>query len=172
MKNLVTGILLTCACFSAGDVTCGSAEAATYQYGRQYYSSWSYQPTRRYYVRRFYYRPTTTYTSYKYHYCVYYPRTYSNAPRYRRYVYFYNPVRRVYWGRFDLDGEPGKQYSLLKEEDRKGNLDDIPEDAFPKPGKMPVIPESSDKVQIKPLEKKDLPDESKLDDLPDAPKKP
>ena len=87
-------------------------------------------------------------------------------------MYYYNHVRKVYWGRFDLEGKDGEQYSLLKEADQKENLDDIPEKAFPKPGKMPVIPESEDMVPIQPIDSKDLPDDSTLEDMPAAPKKP
>lgn len=138
---------------------------------RQYYSGWSYQPRRSYYVRRYYYQPTTTYKKYNYHYCVYYPSSYSTKRRYSRYVYYYNPQRKVYWGRFDLEGEPGKQYSLLKKEDQKEDLDQIPESAFPAPGKMPFIPESEDEVRITPLKKADLPDVTDADDLPKSPEK-
>ncbi len=39
-------------------------------------------------------------------------------------------------------------YSLLEDKDRKKELKDIPESAFPKPAKMPAVPESSDGVGI------------------------
>lgn len=170
MKNLIIAALL------AGTLQCATSSAApnptpaVYRY-RQYYSGWSYHPQRRYYARRYYYKPAASYTTYSYHYCIYYPRSYSTSRRYSRYVYFYNPRRKVYWGRFDLEGEPGKQYSLLKEEDQKADLEKIPEDAFPEPGKMPFIPESEDMVRIEPLKKTDLPEETDLEDLPQAPKK-
>lgn len=104
---------------------------------RQYYSSWSYHPTHSYYYNTYYYKPYTTYTSYNYHYCVYYP----SRPRY---VYYYNPHRGYYWGRYDLEGKDGQHYSLLKEEDRKAKLADIPESAFPGPAAMPTIPDAED----------------------------
>src|SRR4051794_16072485 len=83
----------------------GPAQAGRYY--RQYYSSWSYHTTPRYYSRTYYYYPTPAATTYSYHYCVYYP----SQPRY---VYYYNPVSRVYWGRFEFaeDGK-AKGYSLL-----------------------------------------------------------
>ena len=172
MKNLIVATFLVTVLHSA-TVTAApvptAAPAPVPGRYRQYYSGWSYQPTRRYYVRRYYYKPTTSYSSYNYHYCVYYPSSYSTSRRYSRYVYFYNPKRRVYWGRFDLEGEPGKQYSLLKKEDQKADLDKIPEEAFPQPGEMPFIPESEDKVRIDPLKKSDLPDVDEADDLPKAP---
>lgn len=122
---------------------------------RQYYSSWSYYPSYGYYYRTYYYKPYASYSGYHYHYCIYYP----SRPRY---IYYYNPYRRVYWGRFDTQGKDGKHYSLLSEKDRKGKLSDIPESAFPEPGQMPVIPESEDGTRIAPPPK-DLPDTSKTE---------
>ena len=41
---------------------------------RQYYeTTWTYSPTYSYYYVRYYYRPVVTYTTYEYHYCIYYP---------------------------------------------------------------------------------------------------
>ena len=113
-------------------------------YRRHYYTSWTYRPATSYYYSRYYYRPTTYTRTYSYHYVI----RFRSQPRY---YYYYNPVRRTYWGRFEFD-ENGKAlgYSLLKKEDRKSSLDDIPESAFPKPSKMPQIPGSADGVQMIP----------------------
>lgn len=111
---------------------------------RQYYSSWSYQPASTYYYSTYYYQPYSTYNGYNYHYCIYYP----SQPQY---VYYYNPHRHVYWGRLDLNGKDGNVYSILEEKDRKEKLSDIPESAFPKPAKMPAIPDSTDNVSIEPI---------------------
>jgi len=124
--------------------------------GRHYYSGWSYRPTSTYYYSYYRYKPYASYSGYKHHYCIYYP----SRPRY---VYYYNPVRKVYWGRYDMKE---KGYSLLAKEDRKNRLDDIPEKAFPKPGKMPPIPESEDGEQILPIDPESLP---KATDPKDAP---
>jgi hypothetical protein len=115
-----------------------SGDAQAGRYYRQYYSSWSYYTTTRYYYRTYYYYPTTTATTYSYHYAIYYP----SQPRY---VYYYNPTSQAYWGRFEFD-EKGKAkgYSLLAEKDRKKNLADIPESAFPAPAAMPAIPGTTD----------------------------
>jgi hypothetical protein len=123
---------------------------------RQSYGSWSYNPGTSYYYTSYYYKPVVTYPTYKHHYCIYYP----TKPRF---VYYYNPVRKVYWGRYDVKD---KGYSLLAEKDRKEKLDDIPEKAFPKPGKMPVIPESEDNVRIKPIDVESLPKAKTPDALP------
>ena len=111
--------------------------------GRQYYSGWTYYPQRTYYYRTYYYKPYASYDGYQYHYCIY-----SNSTP--NYVYYYNPVSQTYWGRFDVNGKPGAQYSILKDEDRKSSLKDIPESAFPTPGAMPAIPESKDGSTIEP----------------------
>jgi hypothetical protein len=149
----LAAVLATC-------VFAASAGAKLY-YGRQYYSGWSYYPSGGYYYSSYYYKPYASYQDYNYHYCIYY--TYQP-----RYVYYYNPYSKVYWGRFDTKGKEGEQYSLLAEKDRKEKLKDIPESAFPKPGAMPEIPESKDGVKIEPPPKelpkgepKDLPKEEK-----------
>jgi hypothetical protein len=132
----------------------GSSEARAGGYGRQYYSSWYYHPTYHYSYRYYYYKPYDDYYGYKHHYVFYYPS-------YPDYYYYYNPYKKYYWGRCPshFDGTP--QYSLLPEEARKGDLEQIPESSFPKPGAMPPIPESKagDGVTV------DLPP----DDLPPAP---
>jgi hypothetical protein len=115
-----------------------SATAKAHGYGRQYYASWNYYPQRSYYYTTYYYKPYATYASYDYHYCIYYPS-------YPKYVYYYNPYKKVYWGRYDLEA---KGYSLLAEKDRKGTLKEIDEKAFPAPAKMPDIPEAEDKVSM------------------------
>jgi hypothetical protein len=128
---------------------------------RQYYSGWSYYPSTSYYYSYYYYKPYDSYDGYSYHYCIYYP----SQPRY---VYYYNPYSKVYWGRFDTKGKEGEQYSLLAEKDRKKKLSDIDPKAFPKPGKMPEIPDAKDGERIEPPPKelpkgepKDLPTEDK-----------
>lgn len=100
-----------------------------------YYSTYVYYPDSSYYYCYYYYKPTPTYTGYRSHHCYYYP-SYST-----QYIYYYNPYRRVFWGRYDLKA---KGYSLLAEKDRKGELKDIPDEAFPEPDKMPLIPDVSD----------------------------
>jgi len=117
---------------------------------RQYYGGWSYNPIQRYHHRTYYYLPTVTSTTYSYHYVVSYPAQ-------PRYYYYYNPVSRQYWGRYDLEE---KGYSMLDEKDRKEELKDIPEKAFPKPAKMPAIPEVKDEVTIE-VPPSDLPKEEK-----------
>jgi hypothetical protein len=112
--------------------------AASYQARRQYYGAWTYNPIQRYHYRYYYYKPVVTATTYSYHYVVYYPAR-------PRYYYYYNPVARQYWGRYDRES---KGYSMLAEADRKEKLEDIKEEAFPKPAKMPPIPEAGDNEAI------------------------
>jgi hypothetical protein len=118
----------------------GAATAARH-YVRQYYSSWSYHPARSYYYSYYYYKPYVSYSGYSYHYAICYPST-------PRYVYYYNPYSQVYWGRLDTEAKGDDKYSLLEDKDRKKELKDIPESAFPKPAKMPAIPESKDDLAM------------------------
>jgi len=142
-------LMIGIASLSGGDTGPSKAEAH-YAYRQYYDTSWSYYPAQNYHYRRYYYRPAVNVTTYSYHYTIYY----TARPRY---VYYYNPVKKYYWGRYDLEA---KGYSMLKEEDRKEKLTDIKEEAFPKPGLMPAIPDSADneKIEIPPG---DLPKEEK-----------
>jgi hypothetical protein len=149
LMTLMIGLL------TAAGLMSGTAEARYYA-GRHYYSSWNYHPQRTYYYTYYYYKPTPTYNSYNYHYCVYY----TSQPRY---VYYYNPVRRVYWGRYDMEA---KGYSKLEEKDQKADLKDIPDSAFPKPGEMPEIPESKDGEKMLPIDPATLPNEKAPEDAP------
>jgi hypothetical protein len=109
---------------------------------RQYYGGWKYYPERSYYYRSYFYQPSAG-DNYSYHYCIYYP----SQPRY---VYYYNPSSGNYWGRLDLEAKGDDKYSLLAKDDQKPTLKEIPEEKFPKPGKMPLIPGAKDGAQIDP----------------------
>ncbi len=128
-------------------VTLGAAAApfASAHYGyRQYYdTTWAYSTTYNYYYVTYYYQPVATQTSYDYHYCIYYP----SQPTY---IYYYNPVSQVYWGRYEIGSKGDKRYSILADKDRKKDLKEIPEKAFPEPGKMPTIPGAKDSVAMEP----------------------
>jgi hypothetical protein len=144
VSNQVRCLLLTLA-------FCGIAPA-TSQAQRQYYDkSYSYNEINNYHYCKYYYKPAPAATTYSYHYVIYYP----SRPRY---IYYYNPVRRYYWGRVELDDKgESKGYSLLAEKDRKAKLEDIPETAFPKPAEMPAIPDATDKEKIEKPNTKNLP---------------
>jgi hypothetical protein len=126
------------------------AQASAYG-SRQYYSGWRNNSRGGYYYRSYYYKPRPSYYGYKHHYVVYYP----SRPKY---YYYYNPYKNQYWGRCPVETDGKGEYSMLAEGDRKANLDDIPEKAFPEPGRMPRIPEATEKDE----EQLDLPP----DDLP------
>jgi hypothetical protein len=128
-----------------GVATPAAPAAGGYGYGpRQYYdNTWTYSPSYGYYYVHYYYLPVVTYTTYEYHYCIYYPSQPS-------YVYYYNPTAQVYWGRYELGSKGDKRYSILAEKDRKKELKEIPEKAFPKPDKMPSIPGAKDDVAMEP----------------------
>ncbi len=129
------------------------AQAGTYTV-RQYYSTWRKHPQRSYHYRYYYYKPSLSYSGYRHHYAIYYP----SRPRY---VYFYNPYKKVYWGRCPVQTNGQPQYAMLAEKDRKANLEEIPEAAFPKPGPVPPIPEASDGVPME-LPPDDLPSDETL----------
>ena len=123
-----------------------AVQAATYA-PRQYYSNWSYNKTKSYYYRSYYYKPRTSYYGYKRHYVVYKP-SYD-----RKHYYYYNPYQKKYWGRCPAAYygnketptyyKPGGQYySKLAPDDQRGQVEEISPKAFPRPGKMPPIPES------------------------------
>lgn len=139
MKNwkylVLAGVLAACA-------STGLVARAEYGSSRQYYSSWYKHPNHSYSYRYYYYKPTPTYTGYKHHYVVHFP----SKPKY---YYYYNPVKKQYWGRCPSQYSGEESYSMLKEEDRQAKVDDIPEAAFPKPGKMPPIPDSDPKEGAK-----------------------
>ncbi len=147
---------LIIALFTAACIVPLMQSSAQAGYGRQYYGGWSYRPQTTYYYRSYHYKPYNTYNGYRYHYCVYYP----SRPRY---VYYYNPYQQVYWGRYDLEA---KGYSMLAEKDRKGDLEAIPDAAFPKPGAMPALPESKDGETITPIAPTDLPSAEVPKDVP------
>lgn len=152
---MFTKRLLLCAGFLTA-LAMGSNDTAEAGYTHGY-SSWNYHPTRSYYYSRYTYTPVTTVTTTtRYHYCV-------HVPSRPRYVYYYNPVRRVYWGRYDIEA---KGYSMLKEEDRKDKLEDIPESAFPEPGEMPDAPDSDGTAKLKRPDLSKLPKAEAAKDAP------
>jgi hypothetical protein len=112
------------------------ADAATYG-TRQYYSSWKKHPQSSYHYRHYYYKPRPSYTGYRHHYVIY-------SPKRPKYYYYYNPYKKVYWGRCPVETAGEGQYSLLAEKDRRSNLNEIPESAFPPPAAMPAMPEATD----------------------------
>ena len=111
---------------------------------RQFYNDWVYYPPFGYYYSSYYYQPSGGSRGYKFQFCMYYP----SQPRF---VYYYDPLRHSYWGRLDLKGMPDRRFSVLAAKDRKAKLSEIPEEAFPKPGKMPSIPESTDGAVMEPV---------------------
>ena len=128
---------------------CGMQAAALDHSPRQYYGAWQKPPQRNYFYRNLYYKPTPTFSGYKHHHVIFFP----TRPNH---FYFYNPYQKQFWGRCPTNhgGEP--RYSLLAPADRKPTMAEIAETAFPPPGALPAIPESSDGLPL------DLPP----DDLP------
>jgi hypothetical protein len=125
---------------------------------RQYYdTTWTYSSSYGYYYTTYYYQSYTTTTTYDYHYCIYYPSQPS-------YIYYYNPSRSYYWGRYEVGSKGDKRYSKLEEKDRKPDLKEIPPNAFPEAAKMPAIPGSNDNVAMAPPPEQTLPKGKPADD--------
>lgn len=104
---------------------------------RQYYSGWHKPAAKSYHYRVYYYKPTPSYVGYRHHYVIYHPQR-------PNYYYYYNPVKKAYWGRCPVEQNGQPQYSLLAEKDRTGNLEQIAEASFPAPGPMPKVPDAED----------------------------
>ena len=142
-------LALTVATLTVGSFAATPAHAQ--QYGtRQYYGDWKKHSTG-YAYRTYYYKPSKDYGAYKHHYVIHHPK----KPDYH---YYYNPYTKKYWGRCPSTYGDKPVYSMLAEKDRKADLEQIPESAFPKPSAPPGIPESNDGATL------DLPP----DDLPDV----
>jgi len=132
--------LLTSPAIRAGD-----------QFGsRQFFGDW-HNHSRGFAFRPYYYKSTPDFVGFKHHYVVHF----QSHPQHN---YFFNPYTKQFWGRCPVASEGKASYSLLAANDRSGDINKIPESAFPKGGPMPPIPESSDGALL------DLPP----DDLPTA----
>ena len=121
---------------------------------RQYYSPWQKHPKHNYHFRRYYFKPNVGFAGYRHHYVIHHP----GRPKH---AFFFNPYKKAYWGRCELDSKGKAEYSMLPEEHRKGTLAEIPESAFPKPSPVPPIPESGDDIPMD-LPPDDLPSEADL----------
>jgi len=138
-KALVLGVAL-----ALGLALAAASTASAAFYLRQYYdSTYTYSQSNGYYYVNYYYQTTVTQTTYDYHYCIYYP----SRPNY---IYYYNPSTQAYWGRYEIGSKGEKRYSMLVKEDRKKDLNEIPETAFPEPAAMPTIPGAKDNVAMEP----------------------
>lgn len=116
---------------------------------RQYYGDWNYYPQRNFYYRSYYFQSHVG-GGYSYHYSIFYPAQ-------PRYVYYYDPAKKYYWGRLDLRAKGNMKFSTLSMANRKEKLNDIAESSFPPPAEMPAIPDSKDGVRMEPIQQHDLP---------------
>lgn len=144
--------LLTLAGAVALVAALGASSAKAGFAGRSYYGGWQ-RSGRGYFFSSYFYKPYVGYPSYCYNYAIYFPA----APNF---VYYFNPYKGTYWGRFNVNT---KGYSLLAEKDRKGALSDIPEKAFPKEGPLPLVPDAKDPLTLD--QPPQLPAADKTDDV-------
>jgi len=61
--------------------------------------------------------------------------------------------------RYEVGSKGEKRYSILANKDRKKELKDIPDSAFPAPAAMPTIPDATDGVAMEPPPDTNLPKE-------------
>jgi hypothetical protein len=146
MRRQVLAGLLGLATLLGGGVSLPQARAAVYQ---GYYTAKA--QGHGYAYRKCYYYSKAK-GGYRYHVAVYHPAR-------PRYVYYYNPSKGKYWGRYDL---AAGGYSLLAEGDQRATPGEISESAFPRPGRMPP-PEAGDEEPMLP------PPESFVGNMPRAP---
>ncbi len=125
----------------AGWVAAPASSKAQRGAARQVYGArWFHYPKQNYYLRYYFYKPHAGYNGYNYQYIIYRPAT-------PGYVYYYNPHKRKYWGRYDVERQ---LYSVLPPEKRKDSAAKIAEADFPPGGPMPPMPESKDGVTLAP----------------------
>ncbi|MFQ3593039.1 MAG: hypothetical protein SNJ82_07600 [Gemmataceae bacterium] len=133
---MLRAMIVTAAVLLVGGVAAPKAQA---QYPKYYNNQWYSKGSgaSKYYYAHYYYAPN------KYHHAYYYPS------KSKRYVYYYNWEKKRYWGRYDLETQ---KYSLLSEDKRKENLDDIAEGDFPEPVALDkvTIPGSTDTMTAPP----------------------
>jgi hypothetical protein len=109
---------------------------------RQYYTLWQYDAARACYSCYYQYLPTATSTAYNCHEVIYF----AGDPYH---YYYFNPYKRKFWGRAPVHQVAGSpRYSRLAPQDTREYIQQIPQSAFPTPGAMPMIPESSDNVAM------------------------
>lgn len=149
MSRIATALLVAILATQAIPVKTANAQHSS----RQYYGGW-HAHSGGYHYRSYYYKPHAQFSGFKHHYVIHHPR-------FPQHLYFYNPYQKKFWGRCPVDHGGKPVYSLLAEKDRNGDLDKIPESAFPKPGPVPEIPESTDGAKLD-LPPDDLPDISAL----------
>jgi hypothetical protein len=149
MRTILCATVLAVA-FAIAGFNATVTNAADHFGSRQSFGDWRHHQ-RGFSYRPYYYKPHQQFVGFKHHYVIHYKA----RPQHH---YFYNPYKKQFWGRCPVATEGKPSYSLLAEKDRSGDINKIPESAFPKPGAMPPIPESTDGATL------DLPP----DDLPET----
>jgi hypothetical protein len=117
-QRLAVGCVLT----TTGVLARGSV-AASYSL-RQYDATWHQSQDGQYYYREYYFKPRLNYVGYRHHYVIYFPQR-------PKHYYFYNPYKKVYWGRCPVETNGDGRYSMLTDSARPGNLQAIRDAAFP-----------------------------------------
>jgi hypothetical protein len=108
---------------------------------RQYYGGWHRNARDGHHYRYYYYKPHANYYGYKHHTVIY-------NPRFGNYYYFYNPYKKVFWGRCPMKTNGKPLYSKLADQDRVDKLSQLNMAKFPEPQGVPAIPESEDGAEM------------------------
>lgn len=135
--NLFRGVCLTAlVALGAFSVSAAGAEP------RQHYGPWE-KNAKHYFHREYYFKPTPK-SNYEVHHVVWYPAK-------PQYYYYWNPAKQVFWGRAPVLSAFGcyPVYSMLAPEDRKPEIKDIPETAFPKATTPPTLAEAAGVEKVK-----------------------
>ncbi len=119
----------------------GSQYYNNYNYNNSYhslsYSNWTYDQSHGYYYCTCSYRPSA-YAEWNKYICIY-------NSQYGNCVYFYNPIQKNYWGRYDYNA---KGFSLLAAGYQRGAIADLPQDKFPAVVAQTTIPGSQVAEQL------------------------
>ncbi len=83
------------------------------------YGTWSYDQGHNYYYCVCSYRPAA-YSEVSKYVCIY-------NPQYGNCVYYYNPIQKQYWGRYDVASQG---FSILASSDQRSTIAELPQDKF------------------------------------------
>ena len=109
---------------------------STPSYNSCNYSNWSYDNSHGYYYCTCNFRGNDG--CWNKYYCIY-NSCYGNS------VYYYNPQKQLYWGRYDV---ASKGFSTLGEGDQHGTIAELPQDRFSAPVAQLAIPGGANNQQM------------------------
>jgi hypothetical protein len=115
---------------------CSSDYCSTPSYNSCNYSNWTYDNSHGYYYCTCNFRGQDG--GFNKYYCIY-NSSYGNC------VYYYNPQKQMYWGRYDV---ASKGFSTLGDADQHGTIAELPQDRFSAPVAQLAIPGGANNQQM------------------------